>query len=140
MLIVIFQSTLIAGFALWLVARMHPCPGMLTIFLLIGNIPAAAAFTNQTPLLAVTVAQSLLTGLAADAFVLRYDPHPAIGYMRAFRIFAIAVPLTYIGIYILGTLLGDGIWWDWNEALGSWIWSGVCGFALSLLILARRTA
>jgi hypothetical protein len=139
-LIVIFQSTLIAGFALWLVARMHPCPGMLTIFLLIGNVPAAAAFTNQTPLLAVTVAQSLVTGLAADAFVVRYDPHPAPGRTRAFRVFAIAVPMTYIGIYVIGTLLGDGIWWDWNIALGSWIWSGVCGFALSLLVLARRTA
>jgi hypothetical protein len=139
-LIVIFQSTLIAGFALWLVSRMHPCPGMLTILFLIGNIPAAAAFTNQTPLLAVTVAQSLLTGLLADALVARYDPHPTLGSMRAFRSFAIAVPMTYIGVYLIGTGFAGRIWWDWNVALGSWIWSGVCGFALSLLILARRTA
>ncbi len=139
-LIVIFQSTLVAGFALWLVARMHPCPGMLTLLFLIGNVPAAAAFTNQTPLLAVTIAQSLATGILADAFVARYDPHPAFGRTRAFRTFAVGVPMTYIGIYLIGTLLGERIWWDWNVAVGSWIWSGVCGFALSLLILARRTA
>jgi hypothetical protein len=139
-LIVIFQSTLITGFALWLVSRMHPCPGMLTLLFLIGNIPAAAAFTNDTPLLAVTFAQSLLTGLLADALVALYDPHPASGRMEAFRWFAIAVPMTYIGVYLVGTFLADKLWWDWNVALGSWIWSGVCGFALSLLIVARRSA
>lgn len=139
-LIVIFQSTLIAGFALWLTARMHPCPGMLTLLLLIGNVPAAAAFTNQTPLLAVTVVQSLFTGIYADAFILRYDPHASPSHSQAFHWFAVTVPMTYIGVYLLATMAGDGIWWDWNVALGSWIWSGVCGFALSLLIIARRVA
>jgi len=139
-LIVIFQSTLITGFALWVVSRMHPCPGVLTLLFTIANTPAAAAFTNQTPLLAVTLTQSVLTGALADAFIVRYDPHPARGAMRAFRWFAVGLPMTYIGIYLLGILISDRIWWDWNVALGSWIWSGVCGFALSLLIVARRTA
>ncbi len=139
-LIVIFQSTLIAGFVLWLVARMHPSPGMITLFLVIGNVPAAAAFTNQTPLLAVILAQSILTGVFADAFVMGYDPHPSAAAMPAFRCFSVAVPMTYIGVYLIGTLIADGIWWDWNVALGSWIWSGVSGFALSLLIVARRAA
>jgi hypothetical protein len=139
-LIVIFQSTVVTGFALWLVGRMQPSPGMLTTILLVGNVPAAAAFTNQTPLLAVTVAQSLITGLLGDAFIARYDPHPSLGGRRAFRRFAVMLPLTYIGIYLIGTMLSDRLWWDWNVALGSWIWSGVCGFALSLMILARRTA
>jgi hypothetical protein len=139
-LIVIFQSTLISGFTLWLVSRMHCAPGMLTLLYVIGNSPAAAAFTNDTPLLAVTLAQSIGTGLLADAFVSRYDPHPAPNSMRAFRWFAVLVPLTYIGIYLLGTRSADRIWWDWNVALGSWIWAGVCGFALSLLVVARRTA
>jgi hypothetical protein len=139
-LIVIFQSTLITGFTLWLVSRLHCAPGMLTLLYLIGNIPAAAAFTNDTPLLTVTVAQSLITGLFADAFVLRYDPHPAPESLRAFRWFAVLVPMAYIGMYLLSTRVADRIWWDWNVALGSWIWSGVCGYALSLLILARRSA
>lgn len=139
-LIVIFQSTLIAGFTLWIVSRLRACPGMLTTFLLIGNLPAAAAFTNQTPLLAVTLAQSLITGVFGDLFVRRFDPHPGRSSARTFRCFAVAIPMTYFGVYLLGTLLYDGIWWDWNVVLGSWIWSGVCGFALSLLILARRPA
>lgn len=139
-LIVIFQSTLVAGFSLWLVSRIHPCPGMLTLLLLIGNVPAAAAFTNQTPLLAMTIAQALGAGLLADALVVRYDPHRVPAKMEAYYWFAVAVPMTYIGIYLAGMALREGIWWDWNVALGSWIWSGVCGFALSLLMVARRAA
>ena len=119
---------------------MHTSPGMLTLLFTIGNAPAAAAFTNQTPLLAVTLAQSLLTGIFADAFVQRYDPQPSAGTAAAFRWFAVGVPMTYIGVYLLAMSIAGGIWWDWNVALGAWIWSGVCGFALSLLILARRTA
>jgi hypothetical protein len=138
-LIVLFQSTLIAGFVLWFVSRIRPAPGMLTLFLLIGNTPAAAAFTNQTPLFIVTLIQSLLTGGLADFLVMRYDPHPVPGSMRAFRWFAAVVPMTYIGVYLIATAFADGVWWDWNVALGSWIWSGVCGFALGLAIVARRT-
>lgn len=139
-LIVIFQSTLMAGFALWLVSRIHPSPGMLTLIFVVGNVPAAAAFTNQTPLLAVTLAQSLFAGLLADALVARYDPYPSPEKMLAFRWFAVAVPMAYIGIYLAGMSFAERLWWDWNVALGSWIWAGVCGFALSSLIVARRTA
>lgn len=141
-LIVIFQSAVMNGFALWMVSSIRPRPGMLTLFYLLGNTPAAAAFTNQTPLLAVTIAQSLVTGLVADAFNARVDLNPADGRANKvlFRWFAAVVPLTYIGVYLIGTLLTDGIWWDWNVALGAWIWAGVCGFALSLLTTARRTA
>lgn len=139
-LIVIFQSALIAGFALWLVSRIRPRPGMLTLLFVLGNFPAAAAFTNQTPLLAVTLAQSLVAGLLADAMVARYDPYPSPLRMLAFRWFAVAVPMAYIGTYLAGMSLAQGLWWDWNVSLGSWIWAGVCGFALSLLAVARRTA
>lgn len=138
-LIMIFQSALMAGFVLWLVSRIHTCPGIVTIFLLLGNAPAAAAFTNQTPLLAVTLAQSLVAGLVADWLIRRYNPEP-VAHPRAFRWFAVIVPMTYAGVYLLGTWLGDRLWWDWNVVLGAWIWSGVCGFALSLLAAARRSA
>ncbi|HEY2476542.1 MAG TPA: hypothetical protein VGI19_17310 [Candidatus Cybelea sp.] len=139
-LIVIFQSTLIAGFGLWLISRLHPSPGMFTAILVIGDVPAAAAFTNQTPLLAVTIAQSLITGLYADALIRMYDPYPGRARTRALRWFGITVPMMYIGTYLLATLASDGLWWDWNVALGAWLWSGVCGFALTQLVLARRPA
>jgi hypothetical protein len=135
-LVVIFQASLMTGFALWLVSRMRPAPGIFTAVYVLSNAPAAAAFTNQTPLLAVTIAQSLAAGIVADAFVARWDPNPE--RYPAFRWFAVAIPMIYIGVYLLGTAAAGGIWWDWNVALGAWIWAGVCGFALSLVATARR--
>ncbi len=139
-LIVVFESTLIAGFALWIVSRMRPAPGVITLLLLIGNIPAAAAFTNQSPLLAITAAASLLAGIAGDMLVARTNPSASRDGATALRCFAAAVPMTYIGVYLIGIAATGGLWWSWNIALGSWIWSGVCGFALSLMVLARRAA
>lgn len=134
-LVVIFQSSIMAGLALWAAIRMRLKFGVLTLLYLLGNIPAAAAFTNQTPLLLVTVAQSFCTGIAADAFLARYDAQPRRGSLLWF---AVLVPMTYIGVYLIATLLAGGLWWDWNIALGAWLWSGVCGFALGLLASARR--
>ncbi len=106
-LIVIFQSTLIAGFALWLVARITPGRGMFTLLYLIGkrsgrggiHEPDAAA-RGDARAIAVDRASSPTCSSA------RYDPHPAPGRSAAFRCFAVAVPMAYIGIYLLGTMVG----------------------------------
>jgi hypothetical protein len=135
-LVVIFQASVMTGFALWLVSRMRPQPGIFTAFYALSNAPAAAAFTNQTPLLAVTIAQSLVTGIVADGLVARWDPSSE--RASAYRWFAVIVPMTYIGVYLAAIAVADRIWWDWNVALGAWIWAGVCGFALSLVATARR--
>jgi|SRR5579863_3901307 len=135
-LVVIFLSALTSGFALWLVSRLRPAPGVLTIMYAVGALPPAAAFTNHSNLLAVTAAQALLTGIGADAYVARWNPRPE--RVGIFRTFAAAVPMTYIGIYLVATALFGGVWWDWNVSLGAWIWSGVTGYALSLLAAARR--
>jgi hypothetical protein len=134
-LVVIFQSSIMAGLALWATARTRLQFGTLTLLYLIGNVPAAAAFTNQTPLLLVTVAQSFCAGIAGDTFAARYNPQPT---QNAFLWFAVLVPMTYIGVYLIATAATGGVWWDWNVALGAWLWSGVCGFALGLLASARR--
>jgi hypothetical protein len=137
-LVAIFQSIVMTGLALWIVSRLRARFGTFTLLYLIGNVPAALAFTNHTPLLTVTVVQSLAAGLTADALVARYDPAPE--RMRAFLWFAAIVPATYMGVYLLATIATDGIWWDWNVALGAWIWTAVSGFALGLVATAHRTA
>jgi hypothetical protein len=135
-LIVILQSALMSGFALWLVSRLRPRPGMLTLIYLIGNVPPAAAFTNGSNLLVITLAQSLVAGIVGDVLIERFDPHPE--RVTPFRWFSAIVPMTYIGVYLLAVVLTDGMWWDWNIALGAWIWSGITGFALGLVAVARR--
>jgi hypothetical protein len=137
-LISIFQALAVTALLLWVVARIRLRPGLATLILVVGNVPAAAAFTNHTPLLAVTLAQSLVAGAVADWLIARYDPSPL--KPPIYRVFAISVPLAYTGTYLLGTgIATGGLWWGGHIVLGTWLWSGAVGFALSLLGTAQRS-
>lgn len=136
-LIVIFQGILTAGFALWTVSQLRVRPGFFTILYPCANAMATAPFTNDTPLLAITLVASFAVGIYADFLVSRFDPEP--NRRAAYRWFAVTLPMAYTGVFLLATaLLAGGIWWDWNVSLGAWCWSGVAGFGLSFLGLARR--
>ena len=137
-LVLIFQSLIITAFALWTISRIRLRRFSFTLLFVLGNVPEAAAYTNATPLLLVTILQSLIGGLIADELVARYDPHAE--SPRAYKLFAVALPLAYSGTYILATLALDRLWWDWNVALGAWMWTAIIGIALSSIGTARRTA
>ena len=85
------------------------------------------------------VAQSLVAGLVAD-FLRRSGSIRNPSASCAFRWFAVARADDVHRRVLARDVRVDGIWWDWNVALGAWIWAGVCGFALSLVVTARRTA
>lgn len=138
-LILMIQAALMTGFALWAVSSLRLFRGAFTLYYVLANTAAAAAFTNQTPLLVTTVLQSLLAGIVADVLIARIDPNPE--RPAAYRLFAVAVPLVYSGVYLLTTSAADGpLWWDWNIALGAWLWTGVLGLGMSYVGLARRAA
>jgi hypothetical protein len=137
-LVLIVQALIMAAFALWTTSRIRLRPGSFTLLYLLANIPAAAAFTNATPLLLVTILQSLVAGIVADVLVARTDPQPE--RPMPFRVFALAVPMVYSGIYLVAMAFASGLWWDWNIALGAWMWTGIAGLTLSLIGTARRTA
>lgn len=137
MLIAIFQAMLVSTFVLWMISRIRLAPGSFTIFFIVGNTAAAAAFTNDGPLLLTIVVQSLVAGIVADWLVAAHDPQPENPVW--FRIFAFSVPFAYTSAYIVVTLLTGGTWWDWNIVLGTLLWCGASGFYLSLLGTARRT-
>jgi hypothetical protein len=136
-LILLLQAAFMTGFALWMISAIHLQKGCFTIFYIVGNTAAAAAFTNQTPLLVTTILQSLAAGILGDTFVARYDPQP--DRPAIYRIFAICIALTYSGMYLLVTAATDApLWWDWNVSLGAWIWTGVIALGLTYVGLARR--
>jgi hypothetical protein len=137
-LVAIFQSMLMCVFALWMVGRIRPIRGAFTIVFPLGNFAIAGSLTNQSPLFLTTLAQSFVAGVVADMLVARTDPSPQ--NPRWYRIFAVAVPLAYAGEYLAYTAGAGGLWWNWNETLGTWVCCGIAGFALSLIGTARRTA
>lgn len=126
-LIVIFQSALMAGFALFAGLRLPLRPGALTLMYLLGNFAPAAAFTNDTPLFASVVAMSLAAGITGDALI---------AWGRA-RLVGIFIPLAYFGTYFIVTGATERLWWDWNVVLGSLIWAAGVGFGLTLLTQPR---
>jgi hypothetical protein len=130
-LVVLFQSVLMAGFALFAGTRFPLRPGALVLLFLLGNFAAAAAFTNDTPLLAITLAMSFVAGVVGDAIVAGL--RPSRDRIVAYRVLGAAVPASYFATYFIATAISDRTWWDWNVVLGALIWSGVIGFGLTLL-------
>lgn len=135
-LVVLFQSVIMAGFALFAGTRFPLRPGALTIMYVLGNFAAAAAFTNQTPLLATVLAMSVAAGVTGDLIVGRLHPTPE--RVVAYRTLGTAVPAAYFIAYFIVTAAADRVWWDWNVTLGAIVWAGVIGFGLSLLSQPRR--
>lgn len=137
-LIVIFQSFLMAGFALYAGARFALRPGALTLMYLLGNIPIAAAFTNATPLLPAVIAMSIAGGVFGDFVIGRF--RPLANYSFAYHLLGAGVPACYFIAYFIVTGAADRLWWDWNVTLGSIIWAAGIGFGLSLLSPPRNQA
>ncbi|HLI96276.1 MAG TPA: hypothetical protein VKT72_09325 [Candidatus Baltobacteraceae bacterium] len=134
-LVVLFQSTIMAGFALFAGTRFPLRPGSLTLMYLLGNFAAAAAFTNDTPLLATVIGMSIAAGIVGDAIVAQLRPSPE--RIRAYRLLGAAVPASYFATYFVITAAVERVWWDWNVMLGAIIWAGVIGFGLTLLSQPR---
>lgn len=134
-LVVLFQSAVMAGFALFAGSRFALRPGALTLMYLLGNFAAAAAFTNDTPLLVTVLVMSAAAGVVGDAIVTRMQPSPE--RIVAYRLLGTAVPAAYFTTYFIVTAALDRVWWDWNVMLGAIIWAGVIGFGLTLLSQPR---
>jgi hypothetical protein len=135
-LVVIFQSALVAGFALFSL-RARPQFGFLTLLYLLGNFAAAAAFTNETPLLVTTLLSSFVAGIAGDTLIATTRPAIRVAMLR---VFGIAVPALYFATYFVVTAIADRLWWDWNVVLGAICWAGVIGLGLTFLVQREREA
>lgn len=134
-LVVLFQSAIVAGFGLFAGTRFPLRPGALTLMYLLGNFAAAAAFTNDTPLLVTVLLMSLAAGITGDIVVAKLRPSPYAS--GSYRLLGTLVPFVYFATYFIVTGLTSGVWWDWNVTLGAALWAAVIGFGLTLLAPPR---
>ena len=132
-LVLLLQAFVMASFALFVATRFALRPGALTALLVLGNTICALPFTNDSPLLATVFAMSFIAGLAGDALIVRMGPPPHAP--RAYRAYAVTVPATYVGVYVLATAFGGGSWWDWSVLTSMIVFAGVIGLGLSLLMM-----
>jgi hypothetical protein len=140
MAVIIVQSLVMMGVAVWLVARFALRPGALALLFVLGNGMIAAALGEGTPFLATILAMCVAAGLTGDLIVARAHPGP--DRPVAFGLFGAIVPGVYYGTYFLVTALTGGFWWSWALTLGAVVWSMLCGLALTLIAgnSAPRTA
>ncbi|HKU67280.1 MAG TPA: hypothetical protein VJP85_05865 [Candidatus Baltobacteraceae bacterium] len=134
-LVVLFQSAIMAGFALFAGTRFSLRPGALPLMYVLGNFAAAAAFTNDTALLPAVMAMSLVAGIVGDGIVASF--RPSAERIAAYRLLGTAVPASYFITYFIVTAAADRVWWDWNVTLGAIVWAGAIGFGLTLLSQPR---
>ena len=131
--ILLLQSFIVAGFALFAATRFDLKPGSLTILFVLGNTVPALPFTNDSPLLLKWFLMSLLAGAVGDAILARLGP----GALRrpGFRVFAAAVPATFSAVYVFSTAALEGVWWDWFVLTSMIVLGAAIGLGLSLLVV-----
>jgi len=137
-LIVLLQSLVLAGFALWIACRFKPAFGAYTLLFICGDLMLAGALTNDTPLLAVRLAMDVVAGLVADTLALRLEPRP--DRPAALRIFGGAVPAACFAAYFAATIALQGTWWSWSLIVGAIALAAIAGAGLALTIDAPAPA
>lgn len=132
LMIVIVQTLILMGVAVWAVTRFALRPGALPILFVLGNGMIAVGLFGGTPIAATYFAMSVAAGLVGDALVARSRPFP----LRTPALYAFGglVPATYFGTYFAMTAATGGIWWSFTLALGATVWSAICGLAIVLLV------
>jgi hypothetical protein len=126
---IILQTALAMGLLLYALRRCRlPFGGLMLLFGL--NAAAMAVFEDTYDLVAV----ALLAGLAADGLL--WLLRPSVDRPVAFRIFAVATPIAWWGLYFLALQAGGGIRWTVHLWTGAVAIAGITGLLLSLLVLS----
>ena len=130
----LFQSGLLMSLTLLIVRRWALPFGSLTLFYTvnIGLLTFMRDRQLSTGSLSL-IGVGLVTGLAADLFIRRFQPSTA--HRTAFRCFAAAVPVLLYSLYFLAVQLTGGIWWTPAVWSGSIFLAGMVGLLTSYAVL-----
>ena len=123
---VIFQSALLMGIVLLLVRRFDLPPGSLTFLM---GVNAVFVTLINGPDLIILV--GVLGGVAADVAYALLRPSPS--RLMRLRVFAFVVPAALYGLYFLGLIRADGVWWPVHLWAGAPVVAGLAGLLLSVL-------
>ena len=130
---VILQTGFLMGVVLALLRRFELPFGSLT--LLIG---ANTAFVTLIRGLDPVILVGVLGGLMADLLVALL--RPSIDRVAELRVFAFLAPALLYGLYFLGLILTDGVWWPVHVWAGAPVIAGLVGWLLSLVIVPPTPA
>jgi hypothetical protein len=137
--IVIWQSVLLAGSALYLCLRVRLHFGALIVLCIAEKLWIGGELSTDLRELLLVVLASAIAGLAGDYVVARLRPSPR--RANAFRLLAFVVPAAYFaGYFALAVPLFGGTWWDASFVFGSIAEAGLVGICIGQLFLAGAQA
>lgn len=120
---VVLQSLVVAGFALALVLRGVPVGGLTVV---LGAVGVGLGLMRSTLPLALTL---LAAGLVGDALLAALKPNAT--RPKHVRLFALALPASWILLYLAAIALSTGTWWSWHAAAGAVVLAGLAGLLLT---------
>ena len=133
MMIVVWQSLLLAAAVLYLAARTRLQFGALIVVCVTEKLWVGGEVSNDLVQMVLLVLASVAAGLIGDAIVARFMP--SLKSPGAFRLLGFAVPAAYFGAYFLFAIPFGGTWWDASFLFGSIALAGIAGVCVAQLLL-----
>ncbi len=134
MMIVVWQSLLLAAAALYLAARTTLRFGALAVVCVAEKLWVGGELSNDIKLVLLFVLASIAAGLLGDAVVARFKP--SLQREGAFRLLGFVVPAGYLAAYfLLAVPLFGGTWWDDSFLFGSIALAGISGVCVAQLLV-----
>lgn len=128
----LFDTAVLMGFVLLALQRWTLPPGALTVMLTLNAVAMSVVYYKGYPPPLHIVARGV-AGLAADLILLWLQP--SLQRLRAWRLFAFAMPVFASTSYFAAIHLTAGIWWSLHLWLGSILLCGIIGLLLSYLLV-----
>jgi hypothetical protein len=134
MIIVIWQSVLLAVAVLYVVARIRVAFGGLVVLCIAEKLWIAGDLSRDRLEFALVIAASIIAGIMGDIVLARF--RPAVSNANAFRALGFLIPAAYFGAYfILAVPLFGGTWWNMTFVFGAIAEAGIAGLCVSQLLL-----
>ena len=134
MMIVVWQSLLLAGAVLYLVARTRLRFGALAIVCVAEKLWVGGELANDINQVLLIALSSVAAGLLGDWIVSRLAP--SLQNAGAFRFLGFVVPAAYFGAYFTFAVpLFGGTWWDASFLFGSIALAGIAGVFVAQLLV-----
>jgi hypothetical protein len=134
MMIVIWQSVLLAAAVLYAIARTRLRFGALMVVCVAEKLWVGGELSSDAYEFLLLILASIAAGLIGDVLVSRFNP--SLVRPNAFRLVGFAVPAAYLGAYFTFAVpMFGGTWWDSSFLYGSIALAGIAGLCVSQLFV-----
>jgi hypothetical protein len=133
-MIVIWQSALLAAAVLYLCARKHLRFGALIVLCVAEKLWIGGEVSSDGSEVVLLILAGIVAGLLGDGIVARL--RPSVRNPNAMRLLGFAVPAGYFCAYFaLAVPMFGGTWWDPSFVFGSIALSGIVGMLVAQLLI-----